>query len=130
MSGAQSCLNGWPACRRASLAWRPAVARITGRASSRSWGTTCAPGLCAGAHEVLEDLPRYANLVIGELFSELTHLQERIAQSERQIARDDAQAQQLMRLRGVGQPRPVPSLPASAMGMTFSMAASSAPGLG
>jgi transposase len=58
-----------------------------------------------GVHQVLEDLPGYCNQVIGDLMSELGRIQERIAQSERQIqllARDDAQAQRLMRLRGIG----------------------------
>jgi transposase len=58
-----------------------------------------------GVHEALEDLPGYCNQVIGELMNELSHIQERIAQSERQIqllARDDAQAQRLMQLRGIG----------------------------
>jgi transposase len=58
-----------------------------------------------GVHEALEDLPGYCNQVIGELMNELTHVQERIAQSERQIqlmARGDPQAQRLMQLRGVG----------------------------
>ena len=58
-----------------------------------------------GVHQALEDLPSYGKQVIGELMSELSHLQDRITQSERQIqlmARDDAQAQRLMRLRGIG----------------------------
>lgn len=58
-----------------------------------------------GVHEALEDLPGYCNQVIGELMNELSHIQERIAQSERQIqlmARQDEQAQRLMQLSGVG----------------------------
>ena len=53
----------------------------------------------------LEDLPGWANLVVGDLLSELHHLDERIASYDRhlaQVAREDARAQQLMRLRGVG----------------------------
>jgi transposase len=54
----------------------------------------------------LEDLPGWANTVIGDLLSELHRLDERIAQYDRhlaQIAREDARAQQLMRLNGVGE---------------------------
>lgn len=54
----------------------------------------------------LEDLPGWANTVIGELLSELHRLDERIAQYDRhlaQIAREDARAQQLMRLSGIGE---------------------------
>jgi transposase len=58
-----------------------------------------------GVHQVLEDLPGPCNLVIGDMLSELSRLEERIALNERtiqQLARDDAQAQRLMQLRGVG----------------------------
>jgi len=58
-----------------------------------------------GVHQVLEDLPGYCNLVIGEMLSELSNLEERIAQNEKtiaQLAREDEQAQRLMQLRGVG----------------------------
>ena len=51
-------------------------------------------------------MPGWANTVIGDLLSELHHLDERIANYDRHvavIAREDARAQQLMRLRGVGQ---------------------------
>jgi len=55
----------------------------------------------------LEDLPGYANLVIGDLLSEVTRLDERVTQYDthiRQMARgDDNPAQQLMRLRGIGE---------------------------
>lgn len=54
----------------------------------------------------LEDLPGWSNTVIGDLLSELTRLDERIALYDRhiaQMAREDTRAQQLMRLRGVGQ---------------------------
>lgn len=57
------------------------------------------------ACECLEDLPGYANTVIGDLLSEVTRLDERIAQYDRHIqamARDDARAKQLMQLSGVG----------------------------
>jgi len=54
----------------------------------------------------LEDLPGRANLVIGDLLSEVHRLDERIEQYERQIvqmAREDERARQLMRLSGVGE---------------------------
>ncbi len=55
---------------------------------------------------VLEDLPGRANLVIGDLLSEVHRLDERIEQYDRQIvlmARDDERARQLMGLSGVGE---------------------------
>jgi transposase len=58
----------------------------------------------AGAH--LEDLPGWANTVVGDLLSELHRLDERIEQYDRHIqaiAREDARAGQLMQLRGVGE---------------------------
>jgi transposase len=58
------------------------------------------------AAAVLEDLPGQANWVIGDLLSEVHHLDERIAQYDRliaQMAREDLRAQQLMRLAGVGE---------------------------
>ena len=58
----------------------------------------------AGKH--LEELPGYANLVIGDLLSEVHHLDERIQQYDahvRAMARDCTAAQQLMQLCGVGQ---------------------------
>lgn len=58
-----------------------------------------------GVHQVLEDLPGPCNMVIGDMLSELSRLEERIALNERTIqqrARDDAQAQRLMQLRGIG----------------------------
>jgi transposase len=54
----------------------------------------------------LEDLPGRANLVIGDLLSEVHRLDERIEQYELQIvqmAREDERARQLMRLSGVGE---------------------------
>lgn len=57
------------------------------------------------ACECLEDLPGYANTVIGDLLSEVTRLDERIAQYDAHIqamAKDDARARQLMQLGGVG----------------------------
>lgn len=54
---------------------------------------------------VLEDLPGWANLAIGDCLSELHRLDERIAQYDRHLAtqaRDDALARQLMRLNGIG----------------------------
>jgi transposase len=53
----------------------------------------------------LEDLPGWANTVIGDLLSEVHRLDERIAQYDRhigQIAKESAPARQLMRLPGVG----------------------------
>lgn len=58
-----------------------------------------------GVHQVLEDLPGFCNQVVGDMLSEISRLEERIAQSEKtiaQLAKEDAQAQRLMRLRGVG----------------------------
>jgi transposase len=53
----------------------------------------------------LEDLPGWANTVIGDLLSEVSRLDERIAQYDRhieQIAKDSEPARQLMELPGVG----------------------------
>lgn len=53
----------------------------------------------------LEDLPGWANTVIGDLLSEVHHLDERITQYDRhieQIAKQSAPARQLMQLPGVG----------------------------
>jgi transposase len=53
----------------------------------------------------LEDLPGWANTVIGDLLSEVSRLDERIAQYDKHIdaiARDSAPARQLMQLPGVG----------------------------
>lgn len=53
----------------------------------------------------LEDLPGWANTVIGDLLGEVTRLDERIAQYDRhieQIAKDSTPARQLMQLPGVG----------------------------
>ena len=58
-----------------------------------------------GVHQVLEDLPGYCNLVIGDMLNEISRLEERIAQDEKtiaQLAKEDQQAQRLMQLRGVG----------------------------
>ena len=54
----------------------------------------------------LEDLPGYANTVIGDLLSEVHHLDERIKKYDRHIrtmAKDCTAAQQLMQLTGVGE---------------------------
>ena len=56
--------------------------------------------------ECLEDLPGYANTVIGDLLSEVSRLDARIAQYDQHIqvmAREDVRAQQLMRSNGVGE---------------------------
>lgn len=53
----------------------------------------------------LEELPGWANTVVGDLLSELHRLDERIAQYDlhiQTIAREDERARQLMRLSGVG----------------------------
>jgi len=53
----------------------------------------------------LEDLPGWANTVIGDLLSEVSRLDERIAQYDKHIeaiARESAPARQLMQLPGVG----------------------------
>jgi transposase len=58
------------------------------------------------AAAVLEDLPGQANWVVGDLLSEVHHLDGRIAQYDRliaQTAREDVRARQLMRLGGVGE---------------------------
>jgi transposase len=57
------------------------------------------------AAALLEDLPGWANTVIGDLLSELHRLDERIAQYDRhiaQIAREDERAHRLMQLNGIG----------------------------
>jgi transposase len=54
---------------------------------------------------LLEELPGWANTVIGDLLSELHRLDERIGAYDRhiaQIAREDARARQLMQLNGIG----------------------------
>ena len=54
-----------------------------------------------GAAAALEDLPGWANTVVGDLLSEVHRLDERIAEYDRHvatIARQDERAQQLMRL--------------------------------
>ena len=53
----------------------------------------------------LEDLPGWANTVVGDLLSELHHLDERIAQYDHHIAamaKEDERARRLMRLSGLG----------------------------
>ncbi|MFG6447633.1 IS110 family transposase [Roseateles sp. BYS180W] len=57
------------------------------------------------ACQCLEDLPGYANTVIGDLLSEVARLDERIEQYDQLIkdmAKNDARAKQLMQLGGVG----------------------------
>lgn len=58
------------------------------------------------AAQHLEDLPGWANTVIGDLLSEVHHLDGRVKQYDahvRAMARDCTAAQQLMRLMGVGE---------------------------
>jgi transposase len=55
---------------------------------------------------LLEDLPGWANTVVGDLLSEVHRLDERIAEYDRHVAlmaRQDDRARQLMRLSGVGE---------------------------
>jgi transposase len=57
------------------------------------------------AAQHLEELPGYANTVIGDLLSEVHHLDQRIQQYDAHIhamAKDCTAAQQLMQLMGVG----------------------------
>lgn len=57
------------------------------------------------AHKHLEDLPGWCNTVVGDALSELTHLDERIAQYDKYIAQaaaEDQQSCQLMQLSGIG----------------------------
>lgn len=57
------------------------------------------------AAAALEALPGRSNLVIGDLLSEIHHLDERISQYDQQIAqmaKEDHRARQLMQLTGVG----------------------------
>ena len=57
------------------------------------------------AHKHLEDLPGWCNTVVGDMLSELTHLDARIKQYDQHIeqaAKQDSQAEQLMRLGGIG----------------------------
>jgi transposase len=58
------------------------------------------------ATAALEDLPGWANTVVGDLLSEVTRLDERIAQYDRhiaQMARDDERVRRLLQLPGVGE---------------------------
>ena len=58
-----------------------------------------------GAAAALEELPGWANTVIGDLLSEVGRLDERIAQYDRhiaQMARQDERVRRLMQLPGVG----------------------------
>lgn len=57
------------------------------------------------AMQRLEDLPGWANTVVGDLLSEVTRLDERIAQYDRHIATmasESSEIKQLMQLPGVG----------------------------
>lgn len=57
------------------------------------------------AHQVLEDLPGWCNTVVGDMLSELTHLDERIKAYDDHIATmagQSEQAAQLMKLAGIG----------------------------
>jgi transposase len=55
----------------------------------------------------LEDLPGWANLAVGDCLSDVSRLDERIAQYDRhlaQLARESEAAKRLMRLCGIGEP--------------------------
>jgi transposase len=57
------------------------------------------------AHKHLEDLPGWCNTVVGDALSELTRLDERISQYDKyiaQVAAQDEQSKQLMKLSGIG----------------------------
>ena len=57
------------------------------------------------AHQHLEDLPGWCNTVVGDALNELTRLDERVSQYDKyiaQIASEDEQSRQLMRLSGIG----------------------------
>ena len=57
------------------------------------------------AHQHLEDLPGWCNTVVGDALNELTRLDERVGQYDKhiaQIAKEDEQSRQLMRLAGIG----------------------------
>jgi len=57
------------------------------------------------AHKHLEDLPSWCNTVVGDALSELTRLDERIAQYDNHlahIAKEDELSRQLMQLSGIG----------------------------
>ena len=57
------------------------------------------------AHQHLGNLPGWCNTVVGDMLSELTHLDERIKEYDQHIdqaAKQDTQARQLMQLGGVG----------------------------
>jgi transposase len=58
------------------------------------------------ARNHLEDLPGYANVVIGDLLSEVSHLDERVKQYDlhvKAMAKDCQAAQRLMQLTGIGE---------------------------
>ena len=59
------------------------------------------------AHKVLKDLPLWCNKAVGDMLSELTHLDERIKAYDNHIARmagQSEQAGQLMKLAGIDPP--------------------------
>ena len=59
----------------------------------------------AGVNSVLEDLPGHTNFVIGDLFNELDHVEEKISTYSRQIAeiaKTNEQVKNLMKLPGIG----------------------------
>jgi transposase len=85
----------------------------------------------ARAH--LEDLPGYANLVIGDLLSEVHHLDERIKRYDthiRAMAKDCTAAQQLMQLCGVGETTATAIVAMVGNGVEFSSARQFAAWLG
>jgi len=71
----------------------------------------------------LEELPGWANTVIGDLLSEVHRLDERIAQYDRhlvEIARQDERARRLMQLSGVGETTATALIAMSGGGHEFS----------
>lgn len=63
-------------------------------------------GVLSQAREHLEDFSVSANLVIGDLLSEVAHLSERISRYDRHVhakARQSTAAQRLMQLMGIGE---------------------------
>ncbi len=79
----------------------------------------------------LEELPGWANTVIGDLLSEVTRLDERITEYDRHIAlmaRHSTQAQQLMQLGGIGQTTAMALISTVGMATTSPAGAASAPG--
>lgn len=79
----------------------------------------------------LEDLPGWANTVIGDLLGEVARLDERISQYDqpiRSMARQSTEAQRLMQLSGIGETTATALLSTIGKGATSGAVASYAPG--